>query len=468
MDYLTLSKERIPIVAEYDVFVAGGGCAGVGAGVAAARSGMRTLIAERMFCLGGTLTGGLMSKIAILNTNHGFGEELLVRLDRLQGSDFLASRSEVPVDPEAAKRMLDRMVVEEAGAEVLFGTAVAAVARAGRRIEAVVVNSINGLEAIRAKYYIDCTGDAQLGFRAGAACLVGDAADGYSSAPTLMFRVGNVDLERLITEMEQRPELRESSERNTYSYHRLSPAQNRENIARDRYAHFADFVPYLRQKARENPGMFSEWELSMMLQRGILFMNQPQGGHVLVNCTRTPYFRGDDKKELTEACLSGRRQAEATFRFMKAFLPGFEGSFLMDTGSMLGVRESRRLVGDYVLTEEDVETYRKFPDVVVSNQGGVEIHGTRGKGTEIRELRTDDCYHVPYRCVIARDFDNLFMAGRCFSADHPALSAARNISYCMALGQATGNAAAQLIKRGAADVREIDIPMLQETLRDVI
>jgi len=468
MDHITLSRERIPVVDECDVFVAGGGCAGVGAGSAAAGSGARTMIAERMFSLGGTLTGGLMSKIAILSTNHGFGEELLRRLDKLQGSNFLASRSEVPVDPEAAKRMLDLMVAEEAGAEVLFGTAVAAVESDGRRIDAVVVNSINGLEAIRAKYFIDCTGDAQLGFRAGAACMTGDSADGYSSAPTLMFRVGNVDLERLISEMERRPELRESSERATYSYHRLTPAQNRENIARDRYAHFADFVPYIRRMARENPGMFSEWELSMMLQRGILFMNQPQGGHVLVNCTRIPCFRGDDKKELTAACISGRRQAEAAFRFMKAFLPGFESSFLMDTGSMLGVRESRRLVGDYVLTEQDVESYRKFPDVVVSNQGGVEIHGTRGKGTEIRELGTDDCYHVPYRCVIARDFDNLFMAGRCFSADHPALSAARNISYCMALGQATGNAAAQLVKRGKSDAREIDIGMLQATLRNVI
>ncbi|MFA6505626.1 MAG: FAD-dependent oxidoreductase, partial [Treponemataceae bacterium] len=97
-----------------------------------------------------------------------------------------------------------------------------------------------------------------------------------------------------------------------------------------------------------------------------------------------------------------------------------------------------------------------------------EIHGTHGKETEIRELSTRDCYHVPYRCVIAKDFDNLFIAGRCFSANHPALSAARNISYCMALGQSTGNAAAQLVKRGKTNVRDIDIAKLQDALRDVI
>lgn len=468
MDHLRFANERIPIVADVDVFVAGGGCAGTGAGVAAARSGMRTLIAERMFCLGGTLTAGLMSKIAILSTNHGFGEELIRRLDSYQKSDFLASRSEVPIDPEAAKLMLDKMVAEEAGAEVLFGTTITGAVVEGKSVKAVIVDSINGLEAIRAKYFIDCTGDGQLGFKAGASHMTGSEADGYSSSPTLMFRVGNVDLDRLIDEMERRPELRESSERNTYSYHKLSPAQNRDNIAHDRYAHFADFLPYIRKMIAEHPGMFSEQEFATMEQRGILFMNQPRKNHVLVNCTRIPFFKGTDKRELSAACMSGRRQAETVFRFMKAFLPGFEESFMMDTASMLGIRESRRITGDYILTEKDVESYRKFEDAVVSNQGGVEIHGTHGKDTEIRELGTGDCYHVPYRSVIAKDFDNLFMAGRCFSANHPALSAARNISYCMALGQATGNAAAQLIERGKSDVRQIDIAKLQSVLRDII
>ena len=412
------------------------------------------------------MTGGLMSKIAIGAVNHGIGEELIKRLDEYQGTHFLDSRPEVPIDPEAAKFMLDRMVIEEAGAEVLFGTTVTAVISEGRAINTVIIDSINGLEAVRAKYFIDCTGDGQLGFKAGASYVVGNE-QGYSSSPTLMFRAANVDIDKLISEMESRPELRESV-KHTYSNHRLSPRQNRENIARNKYAHFADFVPYINKKEKENPGMFSPWELDMMLQRGIIFMNQPQPGHVLVNSTRIPFFKGNDSRELTNAHISGRKQVEAVFRFMKAFLPGFEKSFIMDTGSLLGIRESRRITGDYIFTGEDVESFRKFDDAVVSNQGGIEIHAADGQDTDIRELKKQDHYNVPYRSIIAKDFDNLFMAGRCFSANHPALSAARNISYCMALGQAAGTAGAQLVRRGQKNVREIDIKELQAQLQSII
>jgi hypothetical protein len=466
MDYITLSNKKIPIVKDVDLFVAGGGCAGVGAGMAAARSGARVLVAERMFYLGGMMTGGLMSKIAIGAVNHGLGEELIKRLDAYQHSNWLASRPEVPIDPELTKFMLDKMVIEEAGAEVLFGTTITDVISDGRSIKTVIIDSVNGLEAVQAKYFIDCTGDGQLAFKAGASYVVGND-QGYSSSPTLMFRIANVDIEKLISEMDARPELRESV-KNTYSNHKISPKQNRENIAHYKYAHFADFVPYIRQKAKENPGMFTQWELDMLLQRGLIFMNQPQSGHVLVNSTRIPYFKGNDNKELTGAVLSGRKQVEATFRFMKAFVPGFEKSFIMDTGSLLGIRESRRITGDYIFTDKDVVSYQKFDDAVVSNQGGIEIHATDGHETDIQELKKDDHYNVPYRSIIAKDFDNLYMAGRCFSANHPALSAARNISYCMALGQAAGTAGAQLVKAGKQNVRDIDIKALQGQLTSII
>jgi hypothetical protein len=214
--------------------------------------------------------------------------------------------------------------------------------------------------------------------------------------------------------------------------------------------------------------MFSDWEIEMMTQRGLIFMNQPKGTHVLVNCTRIPFFKGNDAKELTSAMLSGRRQVNAVDRFMKAFIPGFENSFVMDTGAMLGIRESRRITGDYVFTEKDVDAKAKFDDAVVSNGGGIEIHSTTGKGTEIKERFSDDRYNVPYRSIIAKDFDNLFMAGRCFSASHPALSAARNIAYCMALGQAAGTACAQLVRNNKDNVRDIDIKALQEQLKDIL
>ena len=466
MDYVTWTERKIPVAFKADLFIAGGGCAGTGAAIAAARAGLKTFIAERMFALGGTMTNALMSKIAISASNHGIAEEFIRRLDSVQESDFLYSRHEVPIDPELAKWMLDKMVIDESGAEVRFGTSICDVIKDERNIEYAVIDSINGFEAIEAKYFVDCTGDGQLAFKAGAAYMVGND-QGYGSSPTLMFRVANVNIEKLISEMEAHPDLY-ASERDTYSNHKISPARNRFNISHDKYAHFADFIPLMRLKAKENPGFFSDWELEMLLQRGLIFMNQPQGTHVLVNATRIPHFRGDSSAELSQALVSGRKQVDAYFRFMKAFIPGFEEAFVMDTGSMLGIRESRRITGDYIFTDKDVNGLARFEDAVVSNFGGIEIHSTTGQGTNIQELAGGDYYQVPYRSIIARDFDNLFMAGRCFSANHAALSAARNIAYCMALGQAAGSAAAQLIREKKKNVREIEIESLQKDLASII
>jgi hypothetical protein len=466
MQYIQWSGKKIPLAAKVDLFIAGGGCAGSGAAIAAGRLGIKTFVAERMFALGGTMTCGLMSKISISAVNHGIAEEFIKRLDAYQKSNFLASRHEVPVDPELCKWMLDRIVIDEAGTDVRFGTTICDVIANNRNIEYVIIDSINGLEAVKANYYIDCTGDGQLSFKAGASYMAGND-DGYGSSPTLLFRIANVDLERLISEMESHPETF-VSERNTYSNHKISPGQNRENIANQKYAHFADFIPLIRQKIQENPGFLTDWELEMILQRGFIFMNQPQGIHVMMNSTRIPYFRGTDSKELGNAMVSGRKQIEATVRFMKAFIPGFEKAFIMDTASMLGIRESRRITGDYVFTENDVNNFTKFDDAVVSNTGGVEIHGTTGKGTNIIEQKKNDFYHIPYRSIIARDFDNLFMAGRCFSANHAALSAARNIAYCLALGQAAGSAASQLTRSGKKNVREINIKDLQKELVSIL
>jgi hypothetical protein len=465
MEYINWSEKKIPVACKVDLFIAGGGSAGAGAAVAAGRAGIKTFLAERMFALGGTMTCALMSKIAISSSNHGIAEELIKRLDAYQKSNFLASRHEVPIDPELVKWTLDRMVIDEAGTDVRFGTSICDVIADNRNIEYVIIDSINGFEAVRADYYIDCTGDGQMAFKAGASYMVGNS-EGYSSSPSLLFRIANVDIDKLICEMEANPDVY-ASERSTYTNHKLTPHQNRENIAGDKYAHFADFVPLIRRKAKENPGFLSEWELEMMLQRGLIFMNQPQGNHVLVNSTRIPFFKGNDNRELTDAVVSGRKQIEATFRFMKAFIPGFEKAFIMDSASILGIRESRRITGDYIFTEDDVNSFRKFDDAVITNFGGVEIHGTDGKGTNIVELGGGS-YHVPYRSLIARDFDNLLMAGRCFSASHAALSAARNIAYCMALGQAAGSAASQLIHCGKKNVRDIEIKALQKELVSIM
>jgi len=466
MEYITVHEREIPVIAEFDVVVCGGGCAGVGAAISAARQGAKTLVIERLFSLGGMMTGGLMSKIAISPTNNSLAVEILNRLDTYQHTHFLESRPEVPIDPENMKLLLDAMVSEEANAEVLFGTIVSDVVLQDGKINAIIIENIEGSQAVKAKYFIDCSGDGQLAFKAGAAYERGNEL-GYGSSPTLMFRVANCNIDALIEYMENNPEDFKISY-HTYSNHKLNPAQNRKNIQNNRYAHFADFIRFIDKKIKENPEKFSAYDSKILHQRGLIFLNQPNPNHVLVNSTRIQNFKGDDAKELTNSLMEGRRQAEVLFSFMKTYLPGFEDSYLFDTGSMLGIRESRRIIGDYIFTQEDVESLKKFDDVIVSNHGGVEIHSTKGTGTDIRELDPDEFYHVPYRSIIARDFSNLFMAGRCFSATHAGLSAARNIAYCIALGEAAGAAGAYLSKTGKDNVRDIDIQWLQEVMKNAI
>lgn len=463
MKTITVKEHEVPLVADVDVFIAGGGCAGVGAAISAGRAGLKVYLAERLFCLGGMMSAGLMSKIAIAPQNLGLATELIERMDALQGTNYLKSRPEVPIDPETAKTVLDEMVIDESGVDVHFGTVVSGVVKDGRRIKAVLISNVEGEQAVTAKYYIDCTGDGQLAFLAGAECMA-EGGGSYSSSPTLMFRVGNCDLDKLYHFMADNRELMES-EYVTYKRHLMPPEKWRGNIDKELYAHMADFVKYIRLKCAERRDLFSEEEETILLRRGLLFMNQPAPGHVLVNSTTRPEFIGTGSGELTDAVVDGRRQARIMHRFMKAFIPGFENSFLMDTAQILGIRESRRIRGEYVLTQEDVESLRRFDDAICSNHGGVEIHkGSDNDGLEIRELGDRDFYDVPYRCVIAHDFDNLFMAGRCFSATHEALSAARNIAYCCALGEACGTAAGQLVKMGKTNVREADTAALRKAL----
>ena len=298
-DCITVNTREIPLVAETDVFVAGGGVAGVGAAVRAARVGAKVILAERMFCLGGTMTVGLMSKLAISPHNHGLAEEIMERLDAVQRTHYGNSRPEVPLDPENAKLLLDQMVIGESGVDVRFGTAVTGVVKQGRVIQAVVISSIEGEQAIRAKYFIDCTGDGQMAFLAGAAYMVAEG-DAYASSPTMLFRIGNCHLDKLFDYMEDNPELFTLSYP-TYSHHVMSVSTYRENLKNQLYIHIADFVRLIQLRCAENPDLFTDEEREILLRRGLLFINQPNGNHVLVNSTTQPHWHGGSAEELPPA-----------------------------------------------------------------------------------------------------------------------------------------------------------------------
>ena len=364
MEHITIREHQIPVVKNVDVFIAGGGPAGVGAAIQAARSGADVLLAERLFCLGGTMTAGLMSKVAMSACNYGLAHEIITRMDAYQGTHYLDSRPEVPVDPETGKIILEQMVIDEEHVDVRYGTVVSGVVTNGREIEAVVLSNLDGEIAVRAKYYIDCTGDGQMAFLAGAECMT-EQGESYSSSPTLMFRIGNVDLEKMFRYEEENPELF-VREYNTYKRHLMTGTECRENIRNQIYAHMADFVRLIRLRCSEHRDEFSEEDEEILLRRGILFLSQPYPNHVLVNSTTNPAWRGDSNVELSASMAEMRKHCHLIHRFAKRFIPGFEESFLMDTTSMMGIRESRRIRGEYVLTQEDIESFMTTPSAATA------------------------------------------------------------------------------------------------------
>lgn len=226
-EYITIQECKIPVVADVDVFIAGGGCAGVGAAIASGRSGLRSFLVERLFCLGGMMSAGLMSKIAIAPQNLGLATEIITRLDELQGTNYLASRPEVPIDPEAAKYVLDEMVIKESNVDVRFGTIISDVISIDGEIRAAIIDSIEGKQAVKARFFIDCTGDGQLSFLAGAKPV--DDVEYFASSPSLLFRVGNCDFDKLCAFMIANKEIMQP-EYVTYKRHLMSPEQWRENI----------------------------------------------------------------------------------------------------------------------------------------------------------------------------------------------------------------------------------------------
>ncbi|MBN1400623.1 MAG: FAD-dependent oxidoreductase, partial [Anaerolineae bacterium] len=432
---------EVPIVAEADVVVAGGGCAGVAAALAAARGGAKTILIEQLYALGGTMTAGLMNvvSLALLDWPKAVNE----MMDRLlsQGlalpvsPQFRRHPNPPPilmVDPEGAKAVLSQML-REAGVEVLLGTMLVEAIVEGDAIRAAIIENKAGRQAIAAKVFIDATGDGDLAARAGARYELGRGEDSYGSSATLVFRLGGVDLEPLVAYIEAHPD--EVAD--------FEPHEVREAIFGHppKFIRLHGFKGLIERVAKTR--QFTDWEWSVLTQRGgVSLVPLPIRGQCHVNRTRITHLTGLDSQALSKGVEEGRRQVEFLFDFMRTYLPGFTHAHILETASLLGVRESRRILGEYVLSREDIEGLARHEDVIVRTYDGLEIHNPTGSGTLFTEIPAGQWYDIPYRCIVVKDLTNCFVAGRCYSTTHEALSAARCIGICMALGEAAGTAAA--------------------------
>ena len=437
----------------YDIIVAGGGVAGVAAAVSAAKLGAKVLLIERYGFLGGLGTAGLVNPFMSSYTSDGkplVGGFFTDICDRMRGMGGMFHRA---FDPEAMKFAAQEMVLES-GAELLLHSWITGARVACSEIVGVEALTKSDTREIDARIVIDATGDGDVAAMAGAPCEFGDPQKGLAQAMTLMFTIGGVDIKPSLIYAKEHPEEM-----------RFPKPASDEDI--DRMMQTAVGIAGFFSKVEEAKSC-GEFPLAQDL---VFYITMPTPGQVVVNTTHITKVDGTSSDDLTKAEIEGRRQAMALVAFFKKYIPGFESSYLLQTATQVGIRETRRVIGEYVFNADDVGAGRKFADVVMRSAYGVDIHAPDDTGYKREDERIStstappagDWYEVPYRCLVPLDIDNLLVAGRCISATHEGQGAVRIMPNCMALGQAAGVAAALCVKQNATP-RALDAGLLRKHL----
>jgi hypothetical protein len=427
---------HVPLYGEYEVVVLGGGPAGIAAAVGAARAGRRTLLIERYGFLGGMGTAAGVTNFCGLHANvhgemhrvvQGIASDLLGRINRLGGLNaphlILGKILAQAYDTAAYKIAADDLLLSHKVDILFHALGAGVVMHDDRRIQALMVETKAGRQAVRADIFIDCSGDGDLAAWAGARYEVGDS-NGGMLYPSMMFRLNGIDPEKAGDAWRTIPALMEAAE--AAGTH-----------------HFPRKAAIVRPQRSQ-----IEWRVN--------FTQLAREDGSAIN--------GLEPDDLTRGEIEGRRQALNAFNFLRT-VPGFEKSYIVDLPPQLGIRETRRVVGGYMLSGDDVLGCAAFDDSIGVNGWPMESHVAGDvifKFPPIPESRGFN--ELPYRMLIPDGIDNLLVAGRCASMTHDGQSAARVSGACFVMGEAAGTAAA-LALGGNTNPRDIDIGKLQGQLR---
>jgi FAD dependent oxidoreductase len=448
---MTLEIQNVPQT--WDVIVVGGGTAGAIAGIAAARAGAKTLVVEALGSLGGSGTNAqvtpLMRNVSSgENLNRGITDELKQRLIARCDGAVDKNNNDNWFNPEGMKFVLERMLIE-AGGEILYHTHFVASELEAKKISSVVVHNKDGLSRLTAHTFIDATGDADVSVSAGAPFDAGDS-EGVHQAMSLRFILGGVDLEKLCGFLAQHGQAQESH----------------------KFMHFwmvweknSSLEALFRQAV--NDGVLLERDGDYF--QGFSIPGMP--GCISFNCPRLDADLNDGASAwtLSKAQVDGKLAIDRLLIFCRKYLTGCENGFIASYAPMVGVRETRRIRGEYILTLEDILECRKFEDAICRNHYPVDIHTPRGK--KLVHERTGafpyfqpDAFHeIPYRSLIPLEIENLLVPGRCASATFEAQSAIRVQQNCHSMGEAAGLAAAWCATKNIG-VREVSALELRRAL----
>lgn len=453
MQYIKEEERELPVFATPEVLVVGAGPAGIGAAISAARNGAKVMLMERYGFLGGNLTIAMVNPMFTFHdvkgkqVIRGIAGELVDRLVAMKSSQGHVSdltfdnASMTPFDPEGMKYLLFEMV-QEAGVELLLHTWAVGVTREGSRISSVIIENKSGRQAIVPRYIIDCSADADIAATAGAPFIKGRESDGAMQPVTLFFRIGGIDMSSLRQWMKGNRDL-------------LKDSPTDEEIDSSKA------IAFLGLNALVKKGM-ETGEFPKDAAPRILFYQLPQEGQIAVNATRLQGIDGTNAADLTRAEVETRIQAWQIHKFLQRNVGGFEGSYIVDTGAQVGVRETRHIRGDYQLTEDDVLANRAFDDGIACGTFAIDIHPPEGE-QQVFTGSGKAVYEIPYRALLPQGLDNVLVAGRSISATHAAFGSSRVMATCMAIGQGAGLAAAAMVKQDG-DIREVDVAEIRRLL----
>ena len=405
----------------YDVIVAGAGPAGCAAAIAAARRGKKVLLFDRNNCPGGAaaecLVTPFMAYWTVVNDERDFLTQGIFTEIREKLDALYTAPNERSFHEEYLKLVLNRMLLE-AGVEILYHATLESVEIENGSLKSLTVVNFCGKESFSASAFVDCTGDGALFTLAGCSFHLGREKDSLCQPMTLSFRVANVDYGEFAAE---KPRLQEL----------YKEAQAKGEI----------------KNPREN----------------ILTFTVPVKGIVHFNSTRVVKLNPTDPWEVTRAEIEAREQAFELFYFLKKNAPSFRNAEFLSTAMRIGVRESRMLDGEYLLTADDLISCRKFEDSIAVANYDIDIHNPEGTGTSHHYFEPGTYYSIPYRSLVPKEIDNLLVAGRCISATHEAQASVRIIPICFSMGQAAGEAACLVVENNAA-ARAVSVPELQKRL----
>lgn len=413
----------------FDIAVVGGGFAGFGAAVAAAREGAKVILIEKTNSLGGAASWGLVTPFMeyatkingeVVTLSRGIFEEVTNNFKKMmldvEGRE-INQKTISKFNEEYLKVIFNRMVLD-AGVTLLYHSYLTGVNMEDGYIKSLTLSSRSGSFEIEADYYIDATGDANLAYICGYPFRLG-REDGLTQPMTLSFRLANVD-----------PEVRANMPTREIN---------------------ALYDKFRREGKIKNP------------REDVLTFTNYIDGFVHFNSTRVVKLNPTDPFDLTKAELIAREQVMELYMFMKNNIKGFENSRLAMTGAEIGVRESRMIDGEYLLTGEDLKACKMFEDSIALGNYDIDIHNPEGSGTSHYYFKAGEFYSIPYRSLIPKNSKNLLVAGRCISVDHNAQASIRIMPIVCTIGEAAGTAASIAVKNGV-DVKSIDTDYLRSVL----